>query len=296
MRRDTAGFTLLEILVAIAVASLLVTMAVQSYVQIAKAQQKTLELNARDRIAELALDRIERELVGTVLVVKGKETPVEDHPWVFLGIDAVREAHDADGLLFVTENPASNTSSSAERQDARLVAYQVGPGDLPEQLSIYRSESPLPDKLRRELPPLEGSPVIEGVAQFGIGFRDEESGSELLSWDSTTGQANKLPGAVELKLQLYSETPEGEQVAGETYTRLVTLVVRPIGDEGGNCEGRPTVEACLKSIGLDTANLPAILDGVGVKGTDCFNAEDPRLFSLFSSLETVVGNPAELCK
>ncbi len=297
MRRRMEGFTLLEILVAVAVAAFLVTAAVQSYVQIAQAQQRSLEPSGRDLIAERALDRIERELVGTVLVVKAKETPLEDHPWVFLGFDAVREARDADGLLFVTENPAS--AGNAELQDARLVAYQVGPGELPDQLNVYRTEARLPEKLQRELPPLGERPVIEGVAQVGITFRDEESGATAPAWDSTGGQANKLPGAVELKLQLYSETPEGEQVEGETFTRLVTLPVRPIGsgEEGeGDCQGRPTVAECFKGLGLDTDNLDQVFQGLGVKGSECFDPDDPKLASVLSGLRGVVPDPAELCK
>jgi hypothetical protein len=231
-------------------------------------------------------------------VVRSKDKPIEDHPWVFLGFDAVREAQDADGLLFVTENPAT-TEGSLGPEDARLVAYQVGPGELPEQLNVYRTETRLPEKLQRELPPLDGAPVIEGVAQFGISFRDEESGATAPAWDSTGGQANKLPGAVELKLQLFSESPEGEQLPGETFTRLVTLAVRPIGDaegEEGDCEGRPTVAECFKGLGLDTDNLDQIFQGLNVKGSDCFDPDDPQLQSVLAGLRGVVPDPAELCK
>jgi type II secretion system protein J len=300
MRRSSAGFTLLEILVAIAIASLLVTSAVQIYVQIQQSQQRGIEQNARDRVAELALDRIERELVGTVLVVRPKETALEEHPWAFIGFDGVREAHDADAVLFVTENPAT-TAGSLELEDARLVSYQIGAGELPEQLSVFRSETRLPDKLTRELPPPEGAPVIEGVAQFGITFRDEQSGAESPGWDSTAGaQANKLPGAVELKLQLYSEAPDGTQVEGQTFTRLVTLPVRPIGGDGEgedtDCKGAPTVAECFKGLGLDTANLDQVLEGIGVKGSDCFKSDDPKLQTVLFSLRGTVPDPSELCK
>ncbi len=298
MRRSSAGFTLLEVLIAVSIAALLVTAAVQSYVQISKAAQRGLEQNGRDRIAELALDRLERELVGAVLVVKPKETALEDHPWEFIGFDAVREAHDADALLFVSENPSS-AAGNLTPQDARLIAYQVGPGELPEQLNVYRSEIGLPDKLKRELPPLEGAPVIEGVAQFGISYRDEESGAESPVWDSTAGQqASKLPGAVELKLQLYSENPEGEQVPGELFTRLVPLPVRPIGEgeEGdGNCNG-PTIAECFKGLGLGGGDLEGVLQGLGVKGEDCFKADDPKLTSMIAGLKGIIPDPAELCK
>jgi type II secretion system protein J len=295
-RRSTAGFTLLEVLIAVSIAALLVTAAVQSYLDISKAQQKGLEQNGRDRIAVLALDRIERELVGTVLVVKPKETPLEDHPWEFIGFDAVREAHDADALLFVTENPSS-TAGNLAAQDARLIAYQVGPGELPEQLNVYRTEVGLPDKLKRELPPLEGAPVIEGVAQFGITYRDEESGAEAAVWDSTAGQqASKLPGAVELKLQLYSQSPEGEQVPGELFTRLVPLPVRPIGEgEEGDCEFS-TISECLLGIGLDAANLEQLLQGLAVNSSECFTPDDPKLSGMLATLKDVLPNPAEACK
>jgi type II secretion system protein J len=299
MRRTTAGFTLLEILVAVGIAALLITAAVRSYVDIANAQQRGIEVTARDRIAELALDRMERELVASVLVVRPKETPLEQHPWVFVGLDGVREARDADGLIFITEAPAGAAGNPA-LEDARLVSYQIGPGELPEELYLYRREMPMPSAMSRELPALEGEPILRGVAQFSLSFRDDKSGASAAAWDSTTAQPNRLPSAVELKLQLFSETPEGEQRPGEVFERLVPLVVRPIGekDEEGNgsCDGKITVEECLKGLGLETANLDQVLDGLDIKGGDCFSADDPRLQPLISNLRGIGPDPAEICK
>jgi type II secretion system protein J len=300
MRRANAGFTLLEILVAVGIAALLITAAVRSYVDIANAQQRGIEQTARDRIAELALDRMERELVASVLVVKPKDTPIEEHPWLFVGVDAVREARDADAMIFVTEAPAGAAGDPA-LEDARLVSYQIGPGELPEQLNLYRREMPMPAGMNRELPPTDGAPVLEGIAQFSLSFRDNKAGGSAQAWDSTAGpQANRLPDAVELKLQVFSRTPEGEQLPGETFARLVPLVVRPIGEDeekgSGDCEGKPTIEECLKGLGLETGNLDQVLQGLQVEAGDCFSADDPRLSSLISSLRTVGPDPAEVCK
>jgi len=298
-RRDTAGFTLLEILVAVGIAALLIVTAVRSYVDITRAQQRVADTSGRDRVAELALDRMERELVGSVLVVRPKETPLEKHPWLFLGVDGVREARDADGMMFVTETPAGAAGAVA-LEDSRVIAYQIGPGELPEELYVYRSEVPLPKGLEKQLPALSGEPVLRGVVQFGLSFRDDKTGAAAPAWDSTAGsQENRLPDAVELKLQLYSENEQGEQVAGEVFERLVPLVVRPIGEgdqKNADCQGKPTVEECLKGLGLETANLGEVLSGLDVKGTDCFSADDPKLRGLISSLRGVGPDPAELCK
>jgi len=71
MDRRADGFTLLEILIVIAVTSILLTTAFQAYLGIMDAQQRALADNRRDGVTALVLDRLESELVGTLLVKNG---------------------------------------------------------------------------------------------------------------------------------------------------------------------------------------------------------------------------------
>lgn len=71
MQRREDGFTLLEILIVIAVTALLLTTAFQIFIGINNAQERALAENRRDGVTALVLDRLESELVGTLLVKNG---------------------------------------------------------------------------------------------------------------------------------------------------------------------------------------------------------------------------------
>src|SRR5262249_19040883 len=62
-----AGFTLLEIMVAVLIMAILLTFTFQAYRGIEGSYQRVGNSTSRDRAARVVLDRLERELVGTVL-------------------------------------------------------------------------------------------------------------------------------------------------------------------------------------------------------------------------------------
>ena len=87
MLRSRAGFTLLELLIALGITALLVTAAVQAYVSISEAQERARGGHNRDRSALVLLDRIERELEGSMLVVRSEREDRLGHPYVFIDDD-----------------------------------------------------------------------------------------------------------------------------------------------------------------------------------------------------------------
>jgi prepilin-type N-terminal cleavage/methylation domain-containing protein len=89
--RRQDGFTLLELLIVIAVTSILLTTAFQTYVAIMNAQERALAENRRDSITALVLDRLESELVGTLLVKEGANVSVGSAP----GNESAGEGDDA---------------------------------------------------------------------------------------------------------------------------------------------------------------------------------------------------------
>jgi len=66
-----AGFTLLEILVAVFIMAMVLTFAFQAYQGIEHAYSRVGSTPSRDRAARIVLDRLERELVGS-----GRRAPI----------------------------------------------------------------------------------------------------------------------------------------------------------------------------------------------------------------------------
>jgi len=280
--RRSEGFTLLEIIVAIALTALLVTFAFQSVTSLSRAQERTLEENERDRLAEVVLDRMERELAGTLLLVKPEDLPEEDHPWIFTAIDEVAQGEDADSLRFVTETPA-RVADAAIGGGFRIVSYALRT-NVDGGSNLYRTEEAFPEKRELDLPPFEDPPAVRDVAKFNVEAVDDESPRRLDSWDSTEAQADRLPSAVELTLQLRSRSADGELIAGRVFKRSIPLLVRPIGgEEDEDCAG-PSVSECLSRF----TDVLASLGPEAEEAIDALQEEVPG----GSCFETAIGTPA----
>ena len=112
MRRGN-GFTLLEMLIVIGITAMLVTAAVQAHLGIRRAQTRAAQGLHRERAAEVLLDRLERELVGTVLIVRPTEVDRLSHPYVFFGEDYFESDADADALRSFTSTTTGTSLSIA---------------------------------------------------------------------------------------------------------------------------------------------------------------------------------------
>jgi prepilin-type N-terminal cleavage/methylation domain-containing protein len=250
------GFTLLEMVVAIAITALLVTAAVEAHVSIIRNLRARVFERGRDVTAQRVLDRIERELLSTQLVAKAEEVPREKHPWIFQGIDGGSGATRPDTIRFITSNGGS---SGAGPLGLRLVSYTANaPGDFGSDL--FRTEEPMPEALPPQPPRAEGEPSLTGVVQFQLRYQDPDSSLWQDTWDST--QKDTLPKAVEITLELAeriapgeepTEAPEGEAPSA-ALQRVVVLPVKaiavraPAAGAEGMCEQGPTVRECLQVI------------------------------------------------
>ena len=186
------------------------------------------------RRASAILDRVARDIEGTMLLVKPPEMDPLAFPWIFLG--ETRLGGDAsERLKFVTRNHNPTRTDAAETNLAS-VAYVVAsrPDD---SIALYRWSSPhLPDSLDKSFPREDddGSFLLaEDLHSFGFTFLGEGGeggeGGELRSeWDSSTLlESSSLPLAVEIQLSLMSEwKSDGEEPP--IYRRRVLIPVRPL--------------------------------------------------------------------
>jgi prepilin-type N-terminal cleavage/methylation domain-containing protein len=221
------AFTLLEMLIAIAITAMLVAVAVQAHLGIQRAQTHAAAGLGRDRTAEILLDRLERELQGTILVIKSADEDRLGHPYLFIGADDATEGRAADALHFVTRSPA-RSGFAQPAPGLALVSYAArSDDDL--GLVLLREERPLPRSLATQISLGEGEVVADDLAQFDVRYLGEGEGRWRDRWDSTSiSMLDQLPVRLEIAVQLYEQTSEGERIEGPEHRRLFAIPVRPI--------------------------------------------------------------------
>ncbi len=227
MRRGSPGFTLLEMLIVVGITALLVTAAVQAHLGIRRAQERVSAGLRRERTAEVFLDRLERELNGTLLVVRPSGVDRLSHPFLFFAEDRFESDVDTAAFRFVTRTPA-RAGPRALAPGLRMVTYGVFTSEDRGGLDLYRQEDPLPGGLEKEIALPEGQLALDGVSTFRVRYLDDEGGWKE-DWDSTDiALLDRLPTEVVVTLALDEESPDGELVPGPDHTRTITLPVRPI--------------------------------------------------------------------
>jgi prepilin-type N-terminal cleavage/methylation domain-containing protein len=220
------GFTMLEMLIAIAITALLVATAVRAYQGITRAQEHAGGGLDRTRAADVVLDRLERELAGAFVIV---QPPGEDplaQRYLFVALDRQTTAGDGDALRFITLSPA-RVPGAPTLVGPRMVTYAAIPHE-DVGFALVRREEPIPEGLSRELTVEDGQVVLEDLAYFSVEYASE-TGEVLATWDSTQlAQLDQLPTDVNVELSLLAPDEEGVLGPGEARGRSISLPVRPI--------------------------------------------------------------------
>jgi len=293
-RRPAAagGFTLIEMLAVVLLMGLVLSVAMNFYIDLSRESTAATEDVRTERRAASLLDHVARDLEGTILMVKPDDVDPLAFPWVFFAES--RSGAGADRLLFMSRRFAER-ASDAPQSDLDRVAYSLAPADDGSFTLLRWSAPGLPDSLDREIPAPDapGNLVLaRELAGFGVRFLDD-AGQWKTEWDSSqVADANKLPLAVEIQVALAPgpDARPGTPPSGPFVRRLL-LPLRPLdmavltgqkpqsgpdankpGDQAGNGPGQcVTVAQCL-------ARNPALMQGSGVSqaviqsiGGQCFS-------------------------
>lgn len=260
-RRRGEGFTLIELMAAVFLTAVVLTLAVNVFMDLSRQADAAVRLVAGARRATLVLDRIATDLERTVLVQRAPGQDPLRHPWLFL---AERGEDGADRLKFVTRG--RRPRGDGDGSDLELVTWTLETAS-DGVAELRRSGVPsLPEGLDRDFPSTEDSSLVaENVAEFGVWLLGGDDG-RTDEWDSSTLEySDDLPFAAEIRLSFYRDF-DAEEVDGP-YTRSVFLPLRPLDlaallDEGGfgdgeedeedsNTDGDMTMAQCLdRNLGL----------------------------------------------
>ena len=287
-RAPAAGFTLLEILVAIFIMAMLLTFAFEAYKGIESAYQRVGATTSRDRAARIVLDRIERELVGTVMVQRAQGADPLLQPYFFYGQTQPYGDSEGDTLRFVTRTalrPPGVPDPGIEIVTYGAVPSQTGPG-----LSLLRQAEPLPLQLAKEVvwdqPDVVADNVALFLARYDGGGGTGAAGAE--GWDSTTvDMLDQIPAGIVITVSLFETDDNGQVKQGPEFTRAIELPVRPfkLSPDDGNtpaadCGTGMTVKQCMDSFASQIASASeslqqAIADAQGSATDACWNNDSP---------------------
>jgi len=305
--RRGGGFTLLELLGVLFLTGLVLWVAVDFYLDFARATEAAADRTRGARRATAVLDRVARELQSAVLLRKPPEADPLDHPWLFLA-ESRDEELGADRLKFVTR-AARRRAGQEHVSDLAFVAYALRPGEEGGDFELVRWHSPqLPESLDRRIPIEEedGAELLaDGVVAFGVRLLDDQ-GRWVSTWDSSTlVQSGKLPLAAEIRVALRADPaadPGPEAEDPPLYARRVRIPMRPIdltalleaeaaaaeeeaaeAEETASEENCPTVAECVDT-GLVAETLGAEAGQIlGSLAAECFSEREVEIRGLLGA-------------
>jgi prepilin-type N-terminal cleavage/methylation domain-containing protein len=235
------GFTLIEVLAAVFLTAVVMTVAIAFFVQLSDSTDAA-ERKARDgRLALAVLDRIARDLEGAYLLAKPPDVDPNLQPWIFLAESDEGDSA-SDRVKFASrsnrpKNPLDHGS------DLAMVTYLLHPADDEAGYELLRAVTPgLPEGLDREFPSAQDERfmlVANRIESFGMRFLDE-NGEWLDDWDSSLlEQSGQLPRAAEIEI---SFVPAGDEARDEPedfgprdadeedrlFVRRVNLPMQPV--------------------------------------------------------------------
>jgi len=198
---DTAGFTLLELLLAVALLALVAVTVYGSFRATTSAIARATERGAASQAARVVLSRLSDELTSAFWDNKRPET-------FFVGGPALEAGQSATLLRFASRSHVWYPTQPPAVESA-LIDYQIQPG--PHGLQLWREELANPFQLT-------GNPerIMMSDQLVDVQFRFYQGGSWETSWD--VSMKHRLPDAVEIVLT-FAEA-EG---AREEFRTLVSL-------------------------------------------------------------------------
>lgn len=187
------GFTLVELLIAVAITAVIGAMTVGSFVQVDRATQLTRAQGDRQAAARLALARLSREVSMAFLSDNFDRDRYRERVTLFVG----RE----DELLFTTM-AHQRLHRDVRESDQAVVEYVVDrdPDRPGEEALFRRSKARLDDEPerggRKDL-------VADRVASFRLRYWDAQRGDWAREWTTRSVEhANELPSRVRFELEV----------------------------------------------------------------------------------------------
>lgn len=207
-----AGFTLMEIMVAIAVLAMASMLIWTAFAQTGKAKKVIEETNSRYHQVKVAMRRICSDL-SMAYITRNINPEFVTHESVFIGRN-----EDPDTLDFMTFSHRRRFKDARESDVCEIGYYVEEDPEDREIMSLVRRES-----RRVDDEPEEGGNklvLVQDVVEFDVSFYDPSMDQWEDEWDTTqvTGQPNRLP--MQVRIRLVVRGPKDEELEFVTQTPI----------------------------------------------------------------------------
>lgn len=238
--RPSRGFTMIEIMVAIAIVAIVTTTVAASFRQTIKTKNAVESQAGRYRTVRIALDRLARE-IGQSYLSQHEDTSQPERRTMFVAkkrsdIDEVRFSFFGHQRLY----------QDANESDTAQVAY-FGARDPYDsrKMNLARREGRRLQNVKLEDQNNEVAIVCDDVARFKLDYYDARDKLWREEWNTTTadGQPDRLPSKIRITLTVRDE--RGQEVPFQTQVRVAMqepLFLRAVdgaGTTGGATTGKP---------------------------------------------------------
>lgn len=211
MTARARGFTLVEVVIAVAITATIGAMTIGSLRQVDRAAEVARDQNERYAAARLALSRIAREVSMAFISDNFDRSQLRERPTLFVG----RE----DELLFTTF-AHQRLYRDARESDQAVVEYVLDrdPDRAGEQALFRREKARIDDQPdrggRRDL-------VADHVASFRLAYWDPKRRDWSREWSTrSTEHAQELPSLVRIELAVKLADGRTERFTTETRVEL----------------------------------------------------------------------------
>jgi type II secretion system protein J len=221
MTRRT-GFTLVELMLAILILAILMTIIYGVVVSTVQAQRRIEEISESSEIGPAILTQIRSDLEAAFVPVAGSKEEADQAPDPFLAVDRKGSSGDRDRIDLLAAVPAYG--AEREGEDARFhtlneVGYQVlDSREEPGVGILYRRED-----FGRDADPLRGgflTEMYDRVQHFNLSFWDGERWRA--EW-SVKKEQGRLPRAIRIDLRLLVRERDDANVP-QAFSTILTFV------------------------------------------------------------------------
>lgn len=239
MKHDSAGVTLLEMLVAVAIFGIVASVLYGSFSRTLEARNLAGKRSEVYATARVAIDWLEQDLKGSLSVELyplgrprffstghgGEDTVSADDPLLDLTVRTARRTaaiRDEDGQeLAATMADQSRVVYRVEEETEAFFESLRRPGDTSLNLVRYEIRPPLQEGIEQSLRTV----VARGVRTIDLAFEDR--GSILERWEQTEGSGLGVNGPRVVEIRLVIDDAEGNPA------EFVTSVLIPLGGRRG---------------------------------------------------------------
>jgi general secretion pathway protein J len=218
------GFTLAEILIAIFIFAVVLTMIYTSYTGSFRVVDETESQAEIYRMARIAMERMVEDLESTYVPKREGNAQSEEEPmqlFQFVGKDQEIKGRYADTLRFISR-AYLNLSGNDEDTGKTEISYYVKENEEGEDFVLYRSDRPMFEEGFLFEEESDGLVLCEGLISVDFTYY-EESDEPIESWDSTSEEhKDTIPRMVSILLEFVNP------LNSKTPLQFMTSVLLPI--------------------------------------------------------------------